>query len=231
MIETRLQAVKKVRVYEEIVSQITNLILEGELQQGDKLPSERGLCEQFSVGRNSVREAVRALESGNLVETRQGEGSFIKAGPATLVSLHSDLLSSKGEEGVRSLFEARRILEPQVVSLASVRVTASELKKLQQVVLNQKIEISKGGTGIFQDTDFHLRLASAAKNEFLYRLVKTLLDSLSEVRERSIREHSVRIRSCEGHQQILDSLRKRDSKTCSSEMLSHLLDIEGIELD
>jgi len=54
-IRNRLQTVKKTRLYEGIVSQITSLILEGDLQVGDRLPSERELCERFGVGRNSVR--------------------------------------------------------------------------------------------------------------------------------------------------------------------------------
>ena len=81
----RLQTVKKTRVYEAIVEQLTALILEGEIKTGDKLPTERELCEQFGVGRNSVREATRSLESARLVETKQGEGTFVTAHPESMI--------------------------------------------------------------------------------------------------------------------------------------------------
>ena len=81
VIGDRLQAVKKTRVYEAIVEQLTALILEGEIKPGEKLPSERELCEQFGVGRNSVREATRSLESARLVETKQG-GGHVRHGAA-----------------------------------------------------------------------------------------------------------------------------------------------------
>jgi GntR family transcriptional repressor for pyruvate dehydrogenase complex len=76
-----LKAVKKTRVYEDIVSQVKELIAEGKLRPGDQLPSERELSEMFQVSRASVREAIRALESIRLIEIRQGEGTYIASPP------------------------------------------------------------------------------------------------------------------------------------------------------
>jgi GntR family transcriptional repressor for pyruvate dehydrogenase complex len=175
-IQGRLQAVRKVRVYEEIVSQITSLILNGELKYGDKLPPERELCERFGVGRNSVREATRALESANLVETRQGEGTFVTVSPDSLVPALSAKISSEGESGFHLLFEARRILEPQIAALATKRAAPAELKELSDILERQKKEVQAGRSGIDEDTEFHMALAKAAKNEFLLRLVGILLE-------------------------------------------------------
>jgi len=230
-IEGRLQAVKKVRVYEGIVSQITALILEGDLKVGDKLPSERDLCERFGVGRNSVREAVRALESANLVATRQGEGTFVVANASSLVPVLSEKISSEGENGIRLLFEARRLLEPQIAVLATDRATPAELEILDAIVERQRMEIRSGGTGMAEDTAFHLGLAEAAKNEFLQRLVGILLNSLQEIRERSVREKAGRARSLKGHVEILEAVRSGDEKKALSRMLSHLIEIEGGEID
>lgn len=226
-IQGRLHAVRKVRVYEEIVSQITSLILEGDLKLGDKLPSERELCDRFNVGRNSVREATRALESANFVETRQGEGTFVTVTPDTLIPALSEKISSEGESGFHLLFEARRILEPQIAALAAKRATPSELKKLEEILERQEIEVEAGGSGIDEDTEFHMGLAEAAKNEFLHRLVVSLLGTLRELRERSVRKKSDRIRSHQTHLKILEAVREGREQDAVANMIGHLLEIEG----
>jgi GntR family transcriptional repressor for pyruvate dehydrogenase complex len=230
-IRDRLQTVRKTRLYEGIVSQITALILEGDLKVGDRLPSERELCERFGVGRNSVREAVRALESANLVATRHGDGTFVVASPESLVPVLSERTFSEGESGLHQLFEARRLLEPQIAALAAERATAGEMEKLADILERQRAEVQRGRSGMDEDTAFHLGLAEAAKNEFLLRLVSVLLSSLKELRERSIREKVGRLRSLHGHEEILKAVQAREGKRAVSRMLSHILEIEGREMD
>ncbi len=221
----RLQTVKKTRVYEAIVEQLTALILEGEIKTGDKLPSERELCEQFGVGRNSVREATRSLESARLVETKQGEGTFVTAHPESMIRMISEKVSSDAEGGMRHIFEARMVLEPQIAGLAAERVTSVELEKLEDTLRRQLYEVEGGGLGLREDTQFHLGLAEAAKNQFLHHLLSSLLNSLSEMRERSLRrDESVRLRSWEAHQQILDALLTKDRNKAIAAMISHLVE-------
>jgi len=221
----RLQTVKKTRVYEAIVDQLTSLILEGVIRPGEKLPSERELCEQFGVGRNSVREATRALESARLVETRQGEGTFVTANPASMVHVISEKVSSDAESGIHHLFEARMVLEPQIAALAAERVTDAELEKLEDTLRRQHDEIEGGRLGLREDTEFHLGLAEAAKNQFLHHLLSSLLNSLREIRERSLRrDESVRLRSWEAHQKILDAVSDKDRNKATAGMISHLVE-------
>lgn len=230
-IRNRLQTVKKNRLYEGIVSQITALILEGDLKVGDRLPSERELCERFGVGRNSVREAARALESANLVATRHGDGTFVVASPESLMPVLSAKLSSKGETGLHQLFEARRLLEPQIAGLAAERATPEEAGKLEEILVRQRGEVRQGRSGMDADTAFHLGLAEAAKNEFLLRLVGVLLNSLKALRERSIRDAWDRQLSLQGHEEILGAVRAREGKRAVARMLGHLVEIEGREME
>ena len=231
-ISDRLQTVKKTRVYEAIVAQLTSLILEGEIKPGEKLPSERELCEQFGVGRNSVREATRALESARLVETRQGEGTFVTAHPESMVHMISEKISSDAESGIHHLFEARMVLEPQIAALAAERVTGAELEELEDTLRRQHGAVEDGGLGLEEDTQFHLGLAEAAKNQFLHHLLSSLLNTLSEMRERSLgRDESARFRSWQAHQKILDAVSNKDQNKAVAGMISHLVDIESSELE
>ncbi len=231
VIGDRLQAVKKTRVYEAIVAQLTSLILEGELKPGEKLPSERELCEQFGVGRNSVREATRSLESARLVETRQGEGTFVTAAPESMLPMISEKVSSDAANGMHDLFEARMVLEPQIAALAAERATDAELAMLEDAIRRQHDAIEGGGLGLQEDTQFHLGLAEAARNQFLHHLLNSLLNSLSEMRERSLRDKSVRFRSWEAHRKILDAVSDKDRNRAMAGMISHLVEIEGNEIE
>ena len=73
-----LRAVEKKRAYQDVVQQMLNLIRKGKLKKGDQLPTERDLTETFKVSRTTVREAIRYLESMRLVESRQGNGTYVR---------------------------------------------------------------------------------------------------------------------------------------------------------
>src|ERR1700740_2948960 len=73
----KIEPVKSTRIYEEIVRQVKQLIADGRLKSGDRLPPERDLAEKFMVSRTSVREALRALQSRGLIDIRAGEGGFV----------------------------------------------------------------------------------------------------------------------------------------------------------
>ena len=113
--------VKKTRVYEEIVAKIKDMIDKGRFKSGDQLPVERELAEVFRVSRSSVREAIRSLESQGLLESRQGNGTYIAKHPVeSLVKPLASVICSE-KDGQRELFEMRRLIEPQLAFLAAER--------------------------------------------------------------------------------------------------------------
>ena len=114
-----LSPVKNLKIYELVMEQIKDLVKKGQLMSGDKLPSERELCEKLEVSRSSVREALKALQMLGLIESKHGEGNFIKENfedsllePLSIVFL---LLGSKNEE----VLELRRVIEPEIAALAA----------------------------------------------------------------------------------------------------------------
>jgi GntR family transcriptional repressor for pyruvate dehydrogenase complex len=228
--ETSLRAVKRTRVSEDIAGQLSDLITRGQLKAGDQLPSERELSERFQVSRASVREAIRALESTGLVASRQGEGTYVVAGPESLLRPFASE-ASQAPNGWAGLFEARKLVEPQVAALAAERATDAELVAMTAILDGQAEEVRAGGTGMEADTAFHLALARAAKNPFLVRLVSTLVDSLKESRGRSVRREGRAARSLAGHRLILEAVRERNKAKARATMLRHLEGIEGVDLE
>jgi GntR family transcriptional repressor for pyruvate dehydrogenase complex len=220
-----LTVVKKKRIYEDIVAQIKGLLAEGGLKPGDQLPSERELSERFQVSRASVREAIRTLESMQLVEIRSGEGTYVAASIDVLLSPFASLILQQ-KDSLLEIFEARKIVEPEIAALAAERVASDEIEELETILERQAHEIAQGETGVEADTAFHSTLAKAAKNKIFLKLNDAIVDSLRETRELSLQTRGRPARSLAGHRNILEAIRTRDPTMARQAMLEHLVAIE-----
>src|ERR1700734_1963937 len=117
------RAVRTSRLYEQIVQQVEDSILKGQLKPGDQLPAERDLAHRFGVSRTAVREAVKTLREKGLVEAYSGRGTFITDGTSQAVRQSLDLMVKIGQpEGSQYLAELRAILEPEIVALAALPI-------------------------------------------------------------------------------------------------------------
>src|SRR3989337_945210 len=126
-----LKVIKKTRIYQEVVSQIHDLIREGRLKASDQLPSERELAETFKVSRTSVREALRALETQGLVVSRTGTGTFVADLPIeSLVAPLATLLIEE-KSALADIFEMRKLIEPRIAALAAERATKRDIERMK----------------------------------------------------------------------------------------------------
>ena len=108
---------------EQIAQKIIDEIKAGVLSPGDKLPSEKQLIEKYQVSRITVREALRTLKVMNIINIKQGKGAFVSSVDISLLIDHMDFVSLLEKTTVLNLFEARRILEPEIAALAAQRIT------------------------------------------------------------------------------------------------------------
>lgn len=131
------KVIKRRRLYQDVVGQIHDLIRDGTLKPGDRLPPERELAEQFEVSRSSIREAMRALELQGLVASRPGSGTFVSTD--SLESLVAIIASSLGgaREYLDYTFEVRRLLEPQIAALAAERATEADINRIAEALEHQ----------------------------------------------------------------------------------------------
>ncbi|MGH2317771.1 FadR/GntR family transcriptional regulator [Planococcus sp. SE5232] len=171
----------KKRIYELIVEQINMICLEQNLQPGDRLPSERDLASRFGVSRNSVREALKDLESKGVIETRQGGGSFLA--PSKRDVLGTELRTHIDEthtQLIDEMLELRRAFEVEAVSLAAQRATAENLEAIRRVLSQMAEAVDDPEMGVQADLDFHLQVAYATKNQLLIDLMETLAKRMEE---------------------------------------------------
>ncbi|WLD92354.1 FadR/GntR family transcriptional regulator [Alkalihalobacillus sp. AL-G] len=163
------------KVFVEILERLKTIILNDQLQAGDKLPSERELSERLNVGRSSVREALRAIELLGLIETRRGEGTYIKeARKHRLVQVLASFILN--DATARSeLTETRCLIERDAVQLASLRRTDEQLKVLKKTVYSMKENASPEDFAR-ADWNFFHKVMEAAHNSLLHRLWIELID-------------------------------------------------------
>jgi GntR family transcriptional regulator, transcriptional repressor for pyruvate dehydrogenase complex len=215
--------VRTSRLYEQIVQQIEQSIVQGSLKPGDQLPAERDLAQRFGVSRTAVREAVKALREKGLVEAFSGRGTFITDGTSQAVRQSFDLMVKIGQpEGSTHLAEVRAILEPEIAALAASRIQESELATMREAVAVMDAAGNDPDTYIEADLDFHLALAESAANP----LILSLLDSIVGL----LREQRLRIFSVPGgpargqihHKRILDAVERRDAEEARRAMRAHL---------
>ena len=218
--------VKKIRVYEEIVGKVKDMIEKGRLNSGDQLPGERELAEVFNVSRSSVREALRTLETQGFLESRQGDGTYIASKPVeSLVSPLASVIFSEKDSQIE-LFEMRRLIEPQLAYLAAERATQEEIAMMEQALVLQEEAIARGETGTDVDKSFHYLMAKATKNKVLLRLTDSMRDLLAESRDKYLQVEGRPGKSISRHRQVLDAIKAGDGELAARIMLEHVVDIE-----
>ncbi len=225
-----LGPIKSTRIYEEIVRQVKQLIAEGRLKTGDRLPPERELAEKFVVSRTSVREALRALESLGLIEIRAGEGTFVRQVSVDALVGPLALMMTSQREAIGELFEARRVLEPAIAALAASRATPDEVQDMERILEAQAREVAAGRTGLAEDAAFHTAIGAAAHNRAITRIVHAIMDLLTQSREESLNTPGRPTRSHQDHRRILQAIAKRNPSAARQAMADHLVAVEGLVL-
>ena len=161
ILEPGLTAVRRTRLFEGVVAQLRELIRDGRLRPGQRLPSEREMAERFQVSRASVREAIRALELDGLVMIRSGAGTFVsEEGFDAAVDLLARRLLA-GREALADIVELRLVLEPQIAALAAQRATADDKERLTAILNEQEQQVLRGETGAA--AGYSLAAASACR--------------------------------------------------------------------
>jgi GntR family transcriptional regulator, transcriptional repressor for pyruvate dehydrogenase complex len=222
------EAVRKERRYEQVAEQIQNLIAQGTLKPGDRLPSERDLAARFGVARSSIRDAVRTLEVMGILEPRQGAGTVVRdlSSDSLVVPLASVLVRKR--ELVAELLDVRRILEPALAARAAKNATVEEVMELEDILRRQAEKMRRGEPTIEEDSEFHYTIGRAARNNVVLKVLDVLMDLLRESRARSLQTQGRPERSYAGHKRVLRAIKRRDPDAAEKAVRKHLEEIESI---
>lgn len=211
-------------VLDKAVRGLRDLIASGDLKPGQKFPPEHELCEKLGVSRGSLREAVRMLGSLGVIESRHGSGTYVsKLGPAELIGSLTLTLGLAPIDTVLDLYEVRRVLEGHAASLAAFRATDQEIAALGKLVADMAAEEDLVLAAKL-DAKFHEEIGRLSGNEALQVLL-SVLRSRNQAFYRLFdgnEGHVRREQSERGHQEIYESIARRDIASAQTTAMHHI---------
>lgn len=227
---TRQPASRRARtsVTENAITRIRQMILTGELAPGDKLPPESKLAAELGLSRTSLREAVRALTLVGVIDTRQGDASYITSlGPELLLNALGLAMDLQREDTLADLVAVRRVLEPAAAAMAATRITDEEVQHLRTLIRPELTE-DHARVAIGLDREFHHTIVQASGNP----LLAALLDALSAP---TTRMRTWRARTLPGiisatareHEAILTALASGDAQLAWAATTVHIAGVEA----
>lgn len=206
---------------EQVADGIMNLIQETPYKAGDKLPTEKELCESTGAGRNTVREALKILASRNVIEIRQGAGTFVSEKQGipddplgfSMVNDHVKL--------TRDLLQVRIMLEPQIAALAAQCAKEHEIKELEEILEEMEAAMKKREDYSELDTKFHTKIAQCTHNIVMENLLPVIGKGVAVfAREVAQTEYD---RTWISHRKIFCYIRDHKPFEAEMEMQYHLL--------
>lgn len=207
------------RVADDILNMIT---VDKKFLPGEKLPNEIDLSKELKISRATLREAVRILAAGGVVEIRRGLGTFVredfkvddKKGILSLANLKTD---------IRDLYEMRLIVEPEAAYYAAMRASDEEIGHIVSLGKQIESDIAEGRNRTEAERNFHKAIAKASHNEFMTKLLPVIYQAidrgvkLSKSREKALSD------TVSDHKAIVEFLLMRNGEGARSAMKIHIL--------
>lgn len=223
-----LKPVGATRLYVQIARQIADAVQQEQFKVGERLPPERTLAEELNVSRASVREALSALEILGIVESRSGNGTFVRRLPTEwtyLGTIFEEFVAR--EESPHEVIEARRILEPAVAQLAAERASAEQLAQIESALAQLTQAVVTGANRTAADCAFHLAIAQAAGNSVLVPQVQLLVAAMqsplwSSLNQRTPKDRVLTQQFLADHQHIYQAIADRNPTAAAEAMRQHI---------
>ena len=190
---------------------IIEMIRSNHMKPGDRLENEYELAKKLNVGRSTVREAVKSLETRNILTIKRGAGTFISKNEGVAVDPLGISLMGKDEEMALELLDVRMLLEPESAALAAIHANKNEVAEISRQ--NRKVigMIRKG---------LHQLIAEATRNRIIAKLVPIIQQSVGltvEMTSKRLSETTVSF-----HEQIVEAITRGDASGARSAMIAHI---------
>lgn len=220
--------VRSERLSDQVANQLQGLVLSNALRPGEKLPSERELCELLGVSRTVVREAVRSLVVKGLIDVKRGGGAVVRAPDAALVSEMMTMMLRVGGADVAftNVQEVRRLLEVEIAGVAAERRDEDDLRRMADELEQMRIQHGDAPRWAAADVGFHHAIAVATRNPLYPVLLGSIADMLMEVRLTGAGLPDTPVRALVFHQAIYDRIHAADRTGARKAMQDHLRESE-----
>ncbi|MFB7372531.1 FadR/GntR family transcriptional regulator [Streptomyces sp. NPDC056222] len=203
-----LKAAGRTSLVDSVVEQLRDQLAQGEWEVGDRIPTEHTLAEQLGVGRNTVREAVRVLVHAGLLESRQGNGTFVRstADPAAV-------LRGVRHAGARDVMELRMALEAEAARLAAVRRDTHDLLRLRAALATLREE---GDRAADADMAFHLAVVEATHNAAFTEVYRFFSTQVHEVLVEALGDREMPPVDIDAHEALVAAVEAGDAEAAEA---------------
>lgn len=218
-----MEAVERVPVVQQVVGSIRDFILSGTIKVGEKLPTEKDLCAQLSVGRSTVREALRILQANGFVEIQPGRGAFVarnrEPDPSDIVEWFA-----QNEVELKDCIEVRTALEPLAVKLAIARATDADIAQIARTHAKfvRAVEQNDTASTAKYDERFHNQIVESSRNKLLISINRKVSEGIQIFRGKTFQLQQSARNTVDSHTDIMRALEERDSEAGEMFMRRHI---------
>ena len=215
-----LTELRRSPLVEQAIERLREQITSGVWPVGTRLPSEATLAAELGVGRSTIREAIRALASTGMVESRQGAGTFVRAAVAPEVGLETRLRRA----ALLDVYEVRHALELQAGRLAATRRDADDLARLQSALDHRQaaLAVAKDAAFVEADLAFHQAVVDAAHNPILTELFASFTSAVREALFDVFADRELQLDANPAHLDLAAAIRAGDPEAASAATSAHL---------
>jgi GntR family transcriptional repressor for pyruvate dehydrogenase complex len=180
--------VEKGSVSRIVLERIKEALINKELKPGDYLPSESELAKGFSVGKSSIREAVKMLEAMGIVEIKRGQGTIIRErpDPDNVNSLVFQLLIQQGN--IQDIIDLRAMFEIAYTTMAMEKATLEDKEKIESTITAFEMKIKSGSQDVHNDLAFHYAILNSTHNSYVIKIGETILQLFKTSIRKSVKQ-------------------------------------------
>jgi len=223
----KFKEIKFVSKTDEIIEQIKELIINGTLKPGQKLPSEIEMAEQMGVGRSTLREALKVLICLGFI-VRDNKTSYVSNYVMSRIYPHDIIDNFKKHRNAMEMIEVRKIFEPEAAGYAANRGSKEDIDRIEKT-FNSMVESSEKITDFIDyDNEYHLSIIQATGNNILIEIMRGIQKLMRENQSLVItKSKEIISRSIEYHKKIYQAIKSSDQKMAKKFMFKHITDIEN----
>jgi GntR family transcriptional repressor for pyruvate dehydrogenase complex len=209
---------------DEAIERIRALIRSGNLPPGSRLPPEQKLAEQLGLSRNSMREAVKALQLVRVLDSRPGDGTYVTSlAPQLLLEGLGAAIDLLQDDTLLEVMQIRLMLEPAATAAAALRITGPQLSHLSTLLRRMRETTNDAETMVQYDIEYHSAIVAANGNESLTSVLDGLSGRTARARVwRHLIEADAAANTLSEHQAIYDALCAGDPELARAAALMHV---------
>ncbi len=220
---------KQNRIFEDVVEQIQDAILSGQVKPGETLPSERELREVFKVSRGTIREALRVLEQKGLIEIKLGVGggAIVKEASVDVLAESLDLLIRHRKVSMEHLAEFRIGVEGDIVAMAVERATPQDIEELERITKMAQSYCDKGPDYVRQfleaDMQFHLTLSRITKNPMYDAIGRIIHENILSYYKDFIERKGIKLKeNCDDLARLVAAMKAKRPEEARTVLKEHI---------